>query len=105
MLRWFRLALVLGLVAVPVAASSIERIETRYDDIVGFYESDGSRYRVTWRPAGGLYLIAIDPEHTSQSGGPTLVAVTVALPAVSVTTLAVAQVSLAGAVNSSTVRS
>jgi pimeloyl-ACP methyl ester carboxylesterase len=76
MLRRFGIALALGLVAVPSQASGIERIETRYDDVVGFYENDGSRYRVTWRPSGGLYLIAIDPEHTSERGGPTMFTVT-----------------------------
>jgi hypothetical protein len=76
MLRRFGIALVLGLVAVPLQASDIERIETRYDDDVGFYENDGSRYRVTWRPTGGLYLIAIDPVRTSEPGGPTMFTVT-----------------------------
>ena len=64
--------MLMALVAGPLCAGEIERIVTPHDDIVGLYGSRGERYCVTWRPNGGLYVIAIDPDYTSSHDGPLL---------------------------------
>lgn len=65
-----------ALAAVPLWAGEIEPITTPYDDVVGVYDGGGVRYRVTWRPDGGLYILALDPDDTASHGGPMAAAVT-----------------------------
>jgi len=69
-------ALALALSFAPLWAGEIEPVTTPYDDVVGVYDGGGVRYRVTWRPDGGLYILALDPDYTASHGGPFAVAVT-----------------------------
>ncbi len=65
-----RLVIALLALATPLndCHGQFEPISTPVDDLVGFYSLDGARVRVTWRPDGGLYILALDPESTADDG-------------------------------------